>query len=498
MVNGLNTDDLALNTSRSRRRKDSQGRFNGRSSSSEENSPIAQRRNKSGNSSQTPPSRGGGHHGNDPPARNNVEVVATRKNVSREVRKKRGDSFVLDIGSIMSELQESGSSHTDEEDESSVGDTDSLRRRANGVQSPVTAKLDPPPPPKDKTRKLQTEVKTKTILINTPTTARFVDTAPSSSVEKAYPSRSARSTATEDNNLKSDLRDLSSSNSNSRLDHETEFSKGKPPVGPIGNSPARNHRREGVTYKIDDAGSEDRVKTRSKTEDVLNIKNRTVDTSEDGVQSPGRTAREIVVKPHDDDDRIRRRANALEGKRQNSIDKQLDEKLRESSSKRDSDQFDDNFSPSDLGHRARAGSSKDVKRSGSFNKRRQMSGDKALEIFYHNRRSQMLDHDEETGLERSGSHSSPQSPVSARASKSPLRSVRDSGEFSQAAGLPMSPLLSSSSSSDVLGEGLGNMRRSERAERAESAASGGGMPLSPRIVVNSNEADNTDVSGRVG
>ena len=221
-----------------------------------------------------------------------------------------------------------------------------------------------------------------------------------------------------------------------------------------------------------------------------------------GFSDISKTETSGVVNSSEDKKGIRRRANALEGKRQATTDTSPTiEVPTEEQLKRLSDKFDDQSFP-EFGHRARTGSTKDVKRSGSFNMRRQMSGDKALGIFYHNRRSQMLEQESgdegerkslsETFLERSGSYSSPHSPISARASN--LKGVRDSGEVNT----PMSPLLSSNSSSDMLTESLRNMRKNERAERAElSTAADRGPPLSPSIVVN-NDAESSDVSAFQG
>jgi hypothetical protein len=392
----------------------------------------------------------------------------------------------------MSELLASG---TDEEGESPAKNS-VVKGRANGVEG---SKLDPPPPPR--TRKLQTETITKTTLLN-PVSRRTRDSA--SSKEDSVSPFSSPSRTPSSRSYSSREEDTSPPKSGKGLDYN-DISKEKPPPGP---SPARKIRKEGVFNNGDDAGTLDGGKSRNKTddEDLLsyqNLKNRkevktrgqtdeTVnDTSEGSTRSRTDVAGGVERSENSIEDRIRQRANALTGakRHENSAGTGVDDKAKEATRK-GSDKLDDD----DPSHRPKSGSSsKDVKRSGSFNLRRQMSGDKALGIFYHNRRSQMADHDnsdesDKSSLERSGSFSNPQSPVAARAAKA----VRDSGDFNQGAGnIPMSPLLSSSSSSDFLGELPRYTRKAEKTETAGSSA-GAAIPLSPRITVS--EEDH-EVSG---
>lgn len=287
-----------------------------------------------------------------------------------------------------------------------------------------------------------------------------------------------------------------------------DVSRSKPPL-PGTLSALKRERRENLiasnnnSVEVDSEGA----KSRNRIDDSLKQRSYTSGNEVEGINGfsdVSMTATSVsdrgLVNGGEDREVIRKRANALGGKRQASTDtsQTLDDN-RTLKEERLRKQFDDQHFP-ELGHRR---SSKDAKRSGSFNMRRQMSGDKALGIFYHNRRSQMLDQESgdegdkksssETFLERSGSYSSPHSPISIRASMSPnLRGVRDSGELN----MPMSPLLSSSCNSDILAEGLRNMRKTERAERAESSTVDRVPPLSPSIVVN-NDADSSDVSDSI-
>ena len=305
------------------------------------------------------------------------------------------------------------------------------------------------------------------------------------------------------------------STSPSRFDDVNDISKSKPPSG---QSPARSlrGRREGISLisKTDEAGSQmngngdllsyqnlrNRKDVKTKGEIDVSLNDTSRGSGDSGVSSSRRSdvagealkGRDGSMNGTEDEDRIRRRANALSGtKRHDSVVNRVDDKPK-GTARKTSDNFDED-TVLDLNHRT----SKDVKRSGSFNQRRQMSGDKALGIFYHNRRSQMLDHEnaeegERSSLERSGSLSNPQSPVASRAA---TRGLRDAGEGG--ASMPMSPLLSSSSSSSFLGDGMRSVRKTEQAERSESAVSlsstaSGSTPLSPRITVEKEE--NSDVS----
>lgn len=484
-----------LNSSRGRQRRNSLSKQNGVGSSSEENSPITQRRGIG-----LSPAR---NYSGKLPAGKSTEVAS--RNADNDTPRKRADSFVLDVNSIMSELNESGSSHTDEEGESSTKNSIVSSRTTNGVKAPGTTRLDPPPPPK--TRKLQTETVTKTSLLR-----KTRDTAPSSQANESISSSlSSSKTARSEKEV-----------SPSRFDEANDISKGKPPPGPS------RGRKEGIStnalFKTDEAGNNDRTITKSDS-DLLsyqNLRNRKDvktkgetdvglnDTSRGSGDSDVSSSRSSYVagevsKDRDgkmngsseDGDRVRQRANALSGaKRHDSASNRMDNKPK-GTARKGSDNFDED-SMLDLNHRAKTGSSsKDVKRSSSFSLRRQMSGDKALGIFYHNRRSQMTDHEgaeegERGGLERSGSMSNPQSPVTARAAS---RGLRDAAEA--AANMPMSPLLSSSCSSDFLGDGMRSVRKTEQAERSESAVSlssiaSGSVPLSPRITVE--KEDNTEVS----
>lgn len=89
-----------------------------------------------------------------------------------------------------------------------------------------------------------------------------------------------------------------------------------------------------------------------------------------------------------------------------------------------------------------------LKRSGSYSRRAQMSGDKALGIFYHNRRSQFIDHDVLDEAEKKLEASDSSSPLSP-----PSRNSRDVRGFSP---IPQSPLASKGLSTEQEKKDLGN------------------------------------------
>ncbi len=484
IINGLNTNDLTLNTSRSRLRRDSNHKYNGRSSSSEENSPITRRRNINNS-----PAKLKGTTNTESPVIKQADV-SPKKRIPKDVRKKKGESFVLDVGSIMDELLESSGSHTEDEtvpvkekSKESTSKESRTNRVANGVGTP---KLDPPPPSKGKGKKFETETITKTsisLVDDYRLSGRRSKDAPPSA-EKHSPSPTRKIAAKPSDAPK--LSELSSPTKPSGI-HEAD----KSAIHSAPNSVALDRRRQSEAATSYLAGRKSASHDAKKEE-----QNRT----EDGKSRTGSSQERINRLEEDGSGRYttRNRANALDAKRKTSTEKLAGGKGH-GLERKDSDQFDED-GLADVNHRTRAGSS--VKRSGSFNLRRQMSGDQALGMFYHNRHSQLLDgHEagdegERTSVERSGSHSSPQSPVAARAA---MNRVRDSGDFNTPS-MPMSPLLSSSTNSDLMSEGLKNIRRTERADRetadvgSKSPGSLHAPPLSPRIVLSNNDADKSDVS----
>ena len=468
IINGLNTSELSLNTSRGRRRRDSQGRLNGKSSSSEEGSPLNQRRNKINNSLLS--SRGGVTKD----AKEQEEVILRNKNasVSNGMRKKKSDSFVLDVGSIMSELMASSGSELEEDVQSKINTSE-----RNENSRPFSKVLEPPPPPKSKTKnKMETTVLSRTTLRETNMSSK---TSPSRTIMDKPPiSPSSRKTVS-----RTSSSGLARANGPSDLSSSSENLLDEVPR----NRPYQSTLLKQKTVEEDKkTGSEDRVKINSgfnkRSADGVKSKN------EDGV----RTSREDDVKKNWSEDGVksRTRANAIGIKPQNIVSS-------EASPRKDSDQFDENSFKFRPRTDTRSKDEAKLKRSGSFNMRRQMSGDKALGIFYHNRRiSQATDHDliedgEGTGHEPTGSSSTPQSPITSTKQPKSLSSVRDSGNVSpKEAGIspgvhssiPRSPLLSGSGGSDKTKEKF-------RAEENSQPAM-----LSPHITVTNANEESSEVS----
>lgn len=410
----------------------------------------------------------------------------------KEERKKKTDSFVLDVNSLMTEILASSGSEEEEEDNVSLtkpANISSLlrdgKKMMNGAKSPEPAKTTP----QGKTRKLETVTSSTSVLV----------------VEKdaGAPERPSHSTSPRSTGSKppptSERNDLASSRRDSETPAVQEiFSKNKPPPSPSRRGFGR--REFGKTAAVEEPLTDEGISTRSKEREGVKPGSSTMNGL---IRDEGKS----VESKTEDSYKLRSRANALAGKRQSSIDVggATAGKMEDESQKRNSDQFDENsLNEPTAGYRSRTGSSKDVKRSGSFNLRRQMSGDKALGIFYHNRRSQMMEGGDDQAasdcsLERSGSHSSPQSPQTGRASRGAAASrggIRDSGDQGAVGNKPVSPLLNSSANSDTLGEGLRNFnaRGNERAESGGKGAYGGGeVPTSPRILVNNME-NGTEVS----
>lgn len=484
VLNKLNTSELSLNTSRGRLRRDSHGKANGKSSSSEENSPIVQRKARSNITEKKSVTK--------------IETskpFGSTKSTPNDL-KKRSDSFVLDVSSIMTELQMAGSSsHTedDEDEDMEVAIPTKRRGEMNGTQTPPTAtsKLDPPPLAKSKIRKLQTETVRKTTLMDVGRTAKDTDI---DKPEKPPPSPSRKVGSR-----------LSTSDLPKAL-QESRFSADKPPPSPSRSvtrrvkdetTPSRSKLEEDVSKSANlsgrktYAGGENRVNTTTRGVANSSSEDRWRSTADDGVKTTRSTANGGSADANAGEEEVqpRTRANALAGKRQESVRRDTDEM-------KNSDQFDEK-GLSEVGHRARLGSkdvkgSKDAtKRSGSFSLRRQMSGDRALGMFYHHKRqSQLVEHDSSEDLdkksefspERLGSLPSPQSPVASRTyhapTTTPTRGVRDSEDLNAQGAAPSpSPLCRNSDTSE-----------SFRTKRTDPPVTSGatGIPLSPRIVVSNN------------
>ena len=470
-LNGIKTEDLSLNSSRSRRRKDSHGsRFNGRNSSSDESSPQHQRKVINGNNSihdqvglkedrQRPKISGVGD--------------SKKETMSNGMMKKRSDSFVLDINAIMGSINVTSSDEEEEAEErvpvvSSKKDggrrNQEVRQngtswRHNGEVSPTppVKQLDPPPAPKNKSR--------------------------------SYGTKSPQPSA------------LSGSDRESKVkDSPLPVSTAKPPP-----SPRRTTARAG--QKKPQGTREEQVRGTSQKSSVAAPEPETV-VERNVLASP--TTSEVVLrrtnarreqeqqKEADLQSVSRSRANALATSQGRAVTECKASDKQEH--RRQSDKFDESPLPDSSRYRSRGASSKEdgkVKRSGSFKAQRQMSGDKALGIFYHNRRSQMLDHDspEDGGdrrplgdLERSGSFSSPQTPVAQRST----RTSRDSSNT------PLSPLLRNTSGVDLRGGAAGGSGTDLAAIPSPSAASGTTrsspkVPLSPRVPVTGAEDDDSEV-----
>ncbi len=494
IISGLNTNGLSLNTSRGRQRRGSQNRLSGISSSSEESSPKPQR--KSYVTDETSPA-----------IRKSSREVKEKEKISKKTPKilsdggeksgssinslkkvGRPDSFVLDVSSIMSELLESSGSESEPEREKKAPKTTPTSKKMNGTSFGVKDRVSEDPSPlKTKSKKMETSVSTRSSLVQNRRSSHAADNTSSSSNIDSSPSLSStgRSKVT-------GSRSPTFSPSKSRFRTEDNVMDNKPPLAPNSNRKISDSRRlsnkvnDTISNGVDDSSSTGVYERTSKrASEVASKRANDISTKRANGKREEEEKEENEVK-------LRRRANALPSSatRRDSI--QNDKKKEE----RNSDQFDENFSTTnDMNFRARLDETK-VKRSGSFKQRNKMSGDRALGIFYGNkRRSQISDHDVledydknygdnggNSSLESSGSLSTPQSPVAKR-TPSNLRLGQDSSTQGAIHTVPLSPLLSSSSS------GSETRREAMKKSTESGGGRGGTIPLSPRIVVTDKTSD---------
>ena len=447
---------MSLNTSRTRRRKDSLG-INGRNSSSDENSP--QHRRKLNNVKNTPTNEV--NKKKDESQKPKTSVGGKKEPVSNGMNHKRSGSFVLDINAIMGSLNVTSDSGEEEDDEDMEEELPAISlksrgfkasqevkqngtsRRQNGVSSPTPVqKLDPPPAARNKTKSFDRKDTSQPVVENvTKDTSLPMSAAkpPPSPRRMAAKSGPRTQTSIQDNVEKgySQKKGLSS-----EPEVEDRKSTASPTSGVV-------YRRKGFRKDEDDEREEEVLQSRSRV-----------------------------------------RANAVGAAARKATEERKEETNRKS------DQFDDS-KPLDSKYRSRAASSKEdgkVKRSGSFSKlNRQMSGDKALGIFYHNRRSQLTDHDSPEdsekrsllgdALERSGSFSSPQTPVAQRSTRTTAYDTS-----------PLSPLLKTTSNTDIRNSvGISSGGGGADVNASSGPGNSPKLPLSPRMAAIPDDDDESEV-----
>ena len=398
VISSFKSKEISLNSSRTRRRKDSVGRINGRSSSSDESSPQHQRWWNNMTNSMANDKSAERCTQKERLKEKEVDKILTEdkfKNASSSsVSKKRSGSFVLDVNSIMSSIMVTSGSEEEREVETKkhvvgrrvkgVVEVTKSNSRKNGSTSPVhPLKLDTSPSLRNKVEKI----------------AESKESTPETSPKKS-PQRDRKD---------SQNRDL-------------HYSLG------IGTLPECSPR---LSVKIPDFKNEHNrdiaPKAGKGVERKKEDKSDVLDTSTDDVglkKKPGAVRRRDTSHGKEEEEDVaktRSRANALI-RGQEGLRVVIDEPKKLQPPK--PDQFDSAAHPDSCKFRPRGASSKDEgkfkRSSGSFH--RQMSGDKALGMFYHKRRSQLADHDptddNSHGLEHSGSHSLTQSQGTSRTSSS--------------------------------------------------------------------------------
>ena len=384
IISKLNTSDLSLNSSRTRRRKESfKEKFNNLSSSSEENSPQHHRRWNGMTNTATNEVSGGNNKTEEWRAKEKSKVSEETKQTppSNTVVKNRSDSFVLDVNSIMSSIMVTSGS---EDDKDEVEEKPSVSRRRKEIEEKnaqnssriQSEKKGAILPNKNVIPSLANKSKTNSI---SGSKAKTEDTVP---LDEKYKDLhySMGIGKTEPAHKPAPLRKLNSREEFNR-DTPQRFSKD---VEKEVKADAVTSQREDMVLRRRTGEEKSRDNFENKQdENVVKARSRSNAFTESQVGSPNR-----------------------------SNDRKLHPTLKVELS-------DESLLPDSTTYKGRPISIKEeMKRrssSGSFKLSRSMSGDKALGMFYHNRRSQLAEHenaadDHGSTLERSGSYIQPQSP----------------------------------------------------------------------------------------
>lgn len=449
VINGVKIDEIALNSSRSRRRKDSQGspKHQRRSITSENGGPDEFRRvssaattrelTKSQDREPTVQLRRKG--------RDNDRLGSGDK-----TENKRGSSIVLDVDSILDELIADN------------GDSDRKPSRLSTKHTPVrrntpspilkVESADPPLQPK-KSGALETVVTRSSRLVRTGT----------------------------DENKRKDADRTTTTTTTSSTSTSSQISDKRPPIAP----PTKKMSSPGRLRGFDSSGT--RNTTSSPVEDKSgqpssrspDPKEEVKDIYKQSSSSPSRRVYPLTngtSKTAEEDDsyvsyRSRTRSNAISkndaqqySPRMSKIGKIADEeepppspRLREKSKRRSHIDSITEMRP---------------ERSGSWNRMRQLVNSKQLGMFYHSRRSQTLDHDSideaESRLSSDRGSSVERSDSSTSAPHSPTvlsPRLRESRGFSPSI---KSPLAAKQQGFDEAHKALADIR--ERAENGSATA----------------------------
>ena len=482
-VNGINLENISLSSSRSRRRRSSQGR---KSISEEEGSPIHGRRSVPTDSSQNSDSlkKVSSTSALQNLQKSSVPLRKPNSNDRLSVEKKtknRDSDIVLDVNSILDQLMGSGGFDGSSDDEEIK------------LKEPVKSS----PSRSPKSNKEQTS----------PSRTKIDEELP------VYSLRSNRSRAA--------TKAVEASLGNKEREEVSRFDK-KPPVSPQ-RQPTKSVREDSSskTSSVVNRRQSPEVKPLSpkqqappefnvSLEEEKQLKSRGLVSQTHRRKEEGLTNGHLKEKRESIDDeedfRMRVRSNAvnkydrLKVHALKDIQQEILEEEKQQTKVKETPR-EDTVPSSRRKNRpaSNTGLEPSIGRSGSFSRRQRMSGDKALGMFYHSRHSQFIDLDtldeseknlRGSSLERSGSFNDPRSPTSrSRDLRSYSPRDHDGRESSSFSPIPQSPLVSKShfevengARNEMSGEGV--MGRKEE---------GGVRPLSPRITVQKEE-DEPEVS----
>ena len=403
VINGVRMDDITLNSSRSRRRKDSQGSpKHQRKSTPTENGGTDEIRRVSSAAYARDVSKG----------QDREPSVTLRKKgrdddrLSAETKDKRGSSIVLDVNSILDELVSAGDDGLELPETSTRSSTGKLgteRKSApRSTPSPILRVESADPPQPKKGNALETTVTRSSRLIRsgtdernkdlskttTTTTGSSVSTSSSYTTDKRPPVSPARSPAR--------VRGSESTGTANTVSSPVEEKSMQP-------SPQSPDLKEAETKDGQKSSSSSRRIYSSRTSKALQNENE----EEESSSYRSRTRSNAISKA--DAQQYSPKVSAKNEKNEKIEEEEppASPRLRDKSKRRSHIDSVVEMRP---------------QRSASWNRMRQLVNSKQLGMFYHNRRSQAFDHDSQdedsrvsdrgSSLERSDSSTStPHSPT---------------------------------------------------------------------------------------
>ena len=404
-LNGINTDNMSSSRSRDRRRS-SAGR---KSFSSEEESPLHTKIN-------TPPEESRSSNGlkkvsstvslhKPPKSPGHTTNLRTKQENGEAGGKKgnRGSGIVLDVNSILDQLMGGDFDDLDEDlppvSQKKEKETVKPKPQSPSKLSPLLTRSAKPPVSPEKTPNTPPQVKPKASVVEDPpktaiTTAITPKTSPShSAFGEELPKfnlRTRRSRQKEEEAPKKDTEKTVSgydkkfiSKSSSSILESSPKTSPKP-------SPSVS-KRETTETKPRPPSPKQEYKISAEEQEQLNMR---------GVVSQSRRKDSMLINgfPEEEDDkfddkpyRMRARSTAVSGTR-DRLKVQAYQEFSQDVEKMEREKLQAKTRRKNRPASAMPGEVS-IGRSGSFKRRQQMDGDRALGLFYHNRHSQLMDHD---------------------------------------------------------------------------------------------------------